>query len=500
MESHPTIQSFSTPRGELLEPPSSSQPISSPGYEFSPDYISMIRGLSFSGFKHENPYEHLREFEHLCSCRLIHGMTQETLKWKLFPFSLNEKAKQWYTYTAKRVNGDWKELRDKFCLAFFPVSRITSLRAEIIGFRQEEKETLSASWIRFCSLTDSGPELLLPEPVLLQHFYSGLSNDTALYLDTAAGGSFSHKTIAEAHELLDRIVENTPFSADLLVEPESEDEELVVQETQHLVPMMEHLALESSSNTRTMIEEDEPLEFPFEFEEEIFENFGNTSNYTWVKTPPPSPPDPPKNPFHKEDMTENHGKTVFTTTTTQNPLENPHHNHEPLEQVKFISRTRSLEPSLYEDAKFSTHEEDEFDETFYAYEPKRSSSPFEPFPSGPSRTVLDDDQELFENKPWAMEFHEASTLESKEESLNEHRSFFFEQPYDTCSHHESLGSMPVSANTTSAAHNHLGPLFCYMFFRMVVDTFVYHKYCKYRACILLALTLQVLLRDFIDKS
>jgi hypothetical protein len=39
-----------------------------------------------------------------------------------------------HIYTIGSLNGDWERLRDKFCLAFFPISRITSLRKEIHGF------------------------------------------------------------------------------------------------------------------------------------------------------------------------------------------------------------------------------------------------------------------------------------------------------------------------------------------------------------------------------
>ena len=51
-----------------------------------PDLIAMIQEQPFYGQVDEDPYTHLREFEQLCSCRSISGMTQETLKWQLFPF------------------------------------------------------------------------------------------------------------------------------------------------------------------------------------------------------------------------------------------------------------------------------------------------------------------------------------------------------------------------------------------------------------------------------
>ena len=88
-----SINQFSAPKGEFLEPPKSSKPIIASGFELHPGFIAMVQEQSFSGYDHENPYDHLREFEQLCSCLSIAGMAQETLRWKLFPFSLAERAK-----------------------------------------------------------------------------------------------------------------------------------------------------------------------------------------------------------------------------------------------------------------------------------------------------------------------------------------------------------------------------------------------------------------------
>jgi hypothetical protein len=42
------------------------------------------------------------------------------------PFSLTEKARQWYTYAVESTNGDWDELKGKFHLAssLCPVSTL----------------------------------------------------------------------------------------------------------------------------------------------------------------------------------------------------------------------------------------------------------------------------------------------------------------------------------------------------------------------------------------
>ena len=48
-------------------------------------------------------------------------MGDETLRWKLFPFSLMGRAKKWYNRHVGSSQGDWDILRKDFCLKFFPV-------------------------------------------------------------------------------------------------------------------------------------------------------------------------------------------------------------------------------------------------------------------------------------------------------------------------------------------------------------------------------------------
>jgi len=79
MDSTPIYQ-FSSPRSELLEPPPSSHPILTDGFQIHPIFKAMVRQQTFSGKEDENPYIHLHKFEQQCSCLNIYGMNHETLK------------------------------------------------------------------------------------------------------------------------------------------------------------------------------------------------------------------------------------------------------------------------------------------------------------------------------------------------------------------------------------------------------------------------------------
>ena len=65
MDSTPIYQ-YAKPTSSSLEPPKSSEPILTPGYELHLCLINMVQDQSFSGEDDENPYSHLNEFEQTC--------------------------------------------------------------------------------------------------------------------------------------------------------------------------------------------------------------------------------------------------------------------------------------------------------------------------------------------------------------------------------------------------------------------------------------------------
>ena len=75
-------------KGEFPKRPS--KPKISSGCELRPRLIAMVQAQPFSGLDSENPCNHLLEFKEICSSMSISGMTQENLKWTLFPFSHGE--------------------------------------------------------------------------------------------------------------------------------------------------------------------------------------------------------------------------------------------------------------------------------------------------------------------------------------------------------------------------------------------------------------------------
>jgi hypothetical protein len=177
------------------------------------------------------------------------------------------------------MNGDWEELKDKFCLAFFPMSRIASLPKAIIDFEQNEKESIGAAWARFSMLIHAGPDLSLPESVLLHPFCSGLNIEVTRCLDMTAGGSFTHKTTTDQRKILDHILEKhaSPIIKPnpLLKKDMSSFENPSSAEYLPLPPLdsIVEPSLEPKTPKEGVIH---PSEFSIKFED-----YGRTSNLPW---------------------------------------------------------------------------------------------------------------------------------------------------------------------------------------------------------------------------
>jgi hypothetical protein len=133
------IYCFSALKGKYLDLATSSYPIEAEGYVIHLDFISFVRELNFAGGFDKNSYKHVQDFGEICATLMISGMNHETLKWKTFPFSLTGWAKQWHKLHVSGCHSSWVVLKDQFCFAFFPLSKllISEMRSSILLRRKE---------------------------------------------------------------------------------------------------------------------------------------------------------------------------------------------------------------------------------------------------------------------------------------------------------------------------------------------------------------------------
>ena len=100
---------------------------------------------------------------------------------------------------------------DEFCLFFYPVSKVRTLRIQLLTFQQGD-ESLGAAWARFMHLVNSGLPHGIPEEMLMQHFVGGLNAESTHFIDMASAGSVLYKTVDEVQDLLNKVLTSTEYT------------------------------------------------------------------------------------------------------------------------------------------------------------------------------------------------------------------------------------------------------------------------------------------------
>jgi hypothetical protein len=99
-------------------------------FNFKPGIIQLLP--SFHGLDLENPYLHLREFEEVCNTYNDSNCSMNTIRLKLFPFSLKDKAKTWLQNLRPGSIRAWDEMQQQFLKKFFLSHRTNSFKRQII--------------------------------------------------------------------------------------------------------------------------------------------------------------------------------------------------------------------------------------------------------------------------------------------------------------------------------------------------------------------------------
>ncbi|KAK9033493.1 hypothetical protein V6N11_018524 [Hibiscus sabdariffa] len=87
-------------------------------FELKPMMFNMLNTLGqFGGSPTENARQHLKSFLEICNSFKIHGVSNDVLKLKLFPYSLRDKAKAWLNNLQPGSVQSWTQLCRSFLLS-----------------------------------------------------------------------------------------------------------------------------------------------------------------------------------------------------------------------------------------------------------------------------------------------------------------------------------------------------------------------------------------------
>ncbi|KAK4724478.1 hypothetical protein R3W88_027257 [Solanum pinnatisectum] len=164
--------------------------------------LLQLNGL-FSGLAHEDPHEHLQNFVDVCEPFSFKNISHESVRLRLFPFSLMGEACKWLAELPHEPITSWEELVTAFQVRFFPPSKMMTLQDSIQIFKHLEGEPMHETWLLFKKLVLQCPTHVLPDNVLLQYFYRSLDSVNKGVADQLSPGGLIQQPYVVATQLLD---------------------------------------------------------------------------------------------------------------------------------------------------------------------------------------------------------------------------------------------------------------------------------------------------------
>ncbi|GKA57799.1 reverse transcriptase domain-containing protein [Tanacetum coccineum] len=165
-------------------------PFQADNFELKPSLITLVQSNKFYGDDDKtNPRGHIRYFEKITNNFRYQNVPSTTVKLLLFSFSIDRVAKTWLDKEPPQSILTWDDLVSKFIHKFFPPSKMTNLRNEIMNFRQYANETFYEVWERFKDLLRACPHHGFPLTHQINTFYNALNYNDQDSLNSAAGVS-----------------------------------------------------------------------------------------------------------------------------------------------------------------------------------------------------------------------------------------------------------------------------------------------------------------------
>jgi hypothetical protein len=197
-----------TNNNDFISTPIAPPATSVESYDINVALLNLIMKDQFAGNPNEDAASHLNTFVELCDMQKKKDVDNDIIKLKLFPFSLRDRAKTWFSSLPLNSIDSWDKCKDAFIAKYFPPAKIISLRNQIMNSKQLDQEHVAQSWERMKLMIKNCPTHGLNLWMIIQNFYTGLNFVSRNLLDFAAGGTFMGITLGESTKLLDNMTTN----------------------------------------------------------------------------------------------------------------------------------------------------------------------------------------------------------------------------------------------------------------------------------------------------
>ncbi|CAN6691467.1 unnamed protein product [Malus baccata var. baccata] len=170
----------------------------------------MLNSLpTFHGLSSDDPNMHIAEFLMGCKNILVKGFSVESIKLRLFPYTMKDQARRWLLTLSFGSISTWAQLSENFLNKYYPASKTFDMRTQILSFAQKPNEEFHDVWERFKELIRKCPHSGINTTDQMHIFFRGLNMTTKTLVNASCRGSYKDKNAQEACLLFEKMVADT---------------------------------------------------------------------------------------------------------------------------------------------------------------------------------------------------------------------------------------------------------------------------------------------------
>ncbi|KAI3504154.1 hypothetical protein L1887_32699 [Cichorium endivia] len=155
--------------------------------EIRPQLLGVLP--EFRGHKQDDPYDHLYQFLAITNANIPRNTNRNNFRLRIFPFTLKDKAKYWFTSLQPNSIKTWEQLKAKLLKEFYPASKTSEIRRAIQDFQQKPGEAFHDAFERLKELLRSCPHHEFPRWQLVKFFFDGVDATNQAMINASSSGT-----------------------------------------------------------------------------------------------------------------------------------------------------------------------------------------------------------------------------------------------------------------------------------------------------------------------
>ncbi|CAN6543874.1 unnamed protein product [Malus baccata var. baccata] len=164
---------------------------------------------TFHGLSSDDRNMHIAEFLMGCKNILVRGFSAESIKLRLFPYTLKDQAMRWLLALPFGSISTWAQLSEKILNKYYPASKTLDMRTQILSFAQKPNEEFHEAWEWFKELIRKCPHSGINTTNQMHIFFRGLNMTTKTLVNASCRGSYKDKNAQEACLLFEKMAADT---------------------------------------------------------------------------------------------------------------------------------------------------------------------------------------------------------------------------------------------------------------------------------------------------